>query len=79
MSFINALVNLPLSLNWRLQLREEFIQLDLMNIIIILQVENSSELNTQLDVFMEEMEEDNNEQQRVGIMYSFGNLTLVIP
>lgn len=64
MSLINAIVNLPISLAKRCSLRQEFLNLDLLNIMIILRVESSVDLDTQLDVFMEEMEEDEAELKR---------------
>eukprot|EP01119_Soliformovum_irregulare_P019111 TRINITY_DN5992_c0_g1_i2.p1 TRINITY_DN5992_c0_g1~~TRINITY_DN5992_c0_g1_i2.p1 ORF type:complete len:1081 (-),score=303.16 TRINITY_DN5992_c0_g1_i2:139-3381(-) len=68
LSLINAIVNVPSSLERRLALRQEFYDLDFKNLIIILRVEDSPGLNTQLDVFLEEADQDERQRDSLGIL-----------
>ncbi|KAJ3097871.1 hypothetical protein HDU97_004491 [Phlyctochytrium planicorne] len=54
MTFINAIVNSPEDLAFRLTLRNEFMELAIGDVLPILRDINSEELNTQLSIFEEE-------------------------
>jgi len=69
LTFINALVNLPTSLSQRIALRAEFMELGLLDLISSLKnIEEEEELQNQIEVFMNLMEEDEEELKNFEIM-----------
>jgi hypothetical protein len=72
LTLINAIVNFPKETETRTKIRKEFLDLKMLQILDTLKILGRKEIDTQINVFLEELEED---QQQV----SFNNINLSYP
>ena len=80
MALINAVVNIPKKISERLDLRKEFLDLGVKELASAMKVIGSEDLDQQLNLFLEEMEDDQLDVQveNVGFFFLFNNSSFFI-